>query len=41
MEMVSVGIVARSHGRRGHVVVNPLTDFPESRFRVGELVYTK
>jgi len=39
--MVSVGIVARSHGRRGHVVVNPLTDFPESRFRVGELVYTK
>jgi 16S rRNA processing protein RimM len=21
--------------------VNPLTDFPESRFRVGELVYTK
>ncbi|HIC58229.1 MAG TPA: 16S rRNA processing protein RimM, partial [Acidobacteria bacterium] len=28
-------------GRRGHVVVNPLTDFPESRFRVGELVYTK
>jgi len=39
--MVSVGTVARSHGRRGHVVVNPLTDFPESRFRVGELVYTK
>ena len=41
LEMVSVGTVARSHGRRGHVVVNPLTDFPESRFRVGELVYTK
>ena len=36
-----MGTVARSHGRRGHVVVNPLTDFPESRFRVGELVYTK
>ena len=41
LEMVSVGTVARSHGRRGHVVVNPLTDFPESRFRVGALVYTK
>ncbi len=36
-----MGTVARSHGRRGHVVVNPLTDFPESRFRVGALVYTK
>ena len=41
LDMVSVGTVARSHGRRGHVVVNPLTDFPESRFCVGELVYTK
>ena len=39
--MVTVGTVARTHGRRGQVVVNPLTDFPESRFCVGELVYTK
>ena len=39
--MVSVGTVARTHGRRGQVVVNPLTAFPESRFCVGELVYTK
>ncbi len=39
--MVTVGTVARAHGRRGQVVVNPLTDFPESRFCVGELVYTK
>lgn len=40
-DMVSVGTVARTHGRRGQVIVNPLTDFPESRFRVGALVYTK
>ena len=39
--MVSIGTVARPHGRRGQVVVNPLTDFPESRFCIGELVYTK
>ena len=39
--MVTVGTVARTHGRRGQVVVNPLTDFPESRFCVGEFVYTK
>ena len=39
--MVSVGTIARTHGRRGQVVVNPLTDFPETRFRVGEIVYTK
>ncbi len=39
--MVSIGTIARSHGRRGHVVVNPQTDFLESRFCVGELVYTK
>ncbi|RZP29288.1 16S rRNA processing protein RimM [bacterium] len=40
-QMVSVGTVARTHGRRGQVIVNPLTDFPESRFCIGELVYTK
>lgn len=39
--MVSIGTVARPHGRRGHVIVNPLTDFPESRFCAGERVYTK
>jgi 16S rRNA processing protein RimM len=28
-DLVTIGEVARSHGRRGEVFVNPLTDFPE------------
>jgi len=34
-EMVVVGRVARPHGIRGHVIVNPETDFLEERFRPG------
>jgi len=34
-EMVTVGRVARAHGIRGHVIVNPETDFPEARFQPG------
>jgi 16S rRNA processing protein RimM len=34
-EMAVVGHVARTHGIRGHVVVNVETDFPEERFRPG------
>jgi 16S rRNA processing protein RimM len=30
-----VGRVARAHGNRGQVIVNPDTDFVEDRFRVG------
>ena len=30
-----VGRVARAHGNRGQVIVNPETDFVEERFRVG------
>jgi 16S rRNA processing protein RimM len=30
-----VGRVARAHGNRGEVIVNPDTDFVEERFRVG------
>jgi 16S rRNA processing protein RimM len=30
-----VGRVARAHGNRGEVIVNPDTDFVEGRFRVG------
>ncbi|HEY7449714.1 MAG TPA: ribosome maturation factor RimM [Vicinamibacterales bacterium] len=33
--MVVVGRVARPHGIRGQVIVNPETDFVEERFRVG------
>ena len=34
-EMVLVGVVARTHGNRGEVILNSETDFPELRFRVG------
>jgi 16S rRNA processing protein RimM len=34
-ECVLVGRVARAHGNRGQVIVNPDTDFVEDRFRVG------
>jgi 16S rRNA processing protein RimM len=39
-DMVTIGQVARSQGRRGEVVVNPLTDFPE-RFRDLERVFIR
>jgi 16S rRNA processing protein RimM len=38
-DMAIVGRVARVHGLRGQVVVNPETDFPESRFGPGRVVY--
>ena len=34
-EYALVGRVARAHGNRGQVIVNPETDFVEERFRVG------
>jgi 16S rRNA processing protein RimM len=34
-EMAVVGSIARPHGLRGRVVVNPETDFPLERFRRG------
>ena len=34
-EMALVGRIARPHGVRGQVIVNPETDFPEDRFQVG------
>ena len=39
--MVVVGRVARAHGRRGEVVVNPETDFPERRFAQGSILYAE
>ena len=38
--MVLVGRIARAHGRRGQVIVNPETDFPATRFRSGNALYT-
>jgi len=34
-DLVMVARVARSHGRRGEVILNPETDFPEERFQPG------
>ena len=36
--LVLVGIVARPHGLRGQVVVNPETDFADERFASGAVV---
>jgi deoxyhypusine synthase len=33
--MVVVGRIARAHGNRGQVIVDPVTDFPEERFKAG------
>lgn len=33
--LVTVGRIARTHGLRGQVVVNPETDFPGERYQVG------
>jgi len=40
-ECAVVGRVARAHGNRGQVIVNPETDFVESRFRVGAELLAK
>jgi 16S rRNA processing protein RimM len=37
-DLVVVGRVARAHGNRGQVIVNLETDFPDERFRVGQVL---
>lgn len=37
-DLVLVGRIARTHGNKGQVIVNPETDFPDERFRVGAVV---
>jgi 16S rRNA processing protein RimM len=39
--MVLVGRIARPHGLRGQVIVNPETDFVDERFRVGATFWTR
>ena len=34
-DAILVGVVARTHGNRGEVIVNAETDFPEERFHEG------
>jgi 16S rRNA processing protein RimM len=38
-DFLLVGRVARTHGNRGQVIVNPETDFADERFRIGEVVF--
>lgn len=38
-DMVTVGRIARTHGNRGQVIVNPETDFPDERFQRGHTLY--
>jgi 16S rRNA processing protein RimM len=40
-DMVLVGRIARTHGLKGHVVVNPETDFVENRFAAGSRMWTR
>jgi 16S rRNA processing protein RimM len=40
-DMVLVGRIARPHGIRGQVFVNPETDFVEDRFAVGATLWTR
>ena len=38
-DLILVGRVARAHGIKGQVIVNPETDFAEQRFRKGESLF--
>ena len=37
-DLLLVGRIARAHGNRGQVIVNPETDFMEERFRAGQVM---
>ena len=37
--MVSVGRIARAHGNKGRVIVDPDSDFVDERFRLGNHLY--
>ena len=38
-DMVLVGRIARAHGIRGQVIVDPATDFPDERFKAGSVLH--
>ena len=40
-DAVLVGVIARTHGNKGEVIVNPQTDFPERRFHDGAQLMTR
>jgi 16S rRNA processing protein RimM len=39
--MARVGRVARAHGNRGQLIVDPDTDFPEDRFKPDSIVFVR
>ena len=39
--MVVVGRIARAHGNRGQVIVDPATDFPDERFKAGSVLFIR
>ena len=39
VDLLLVGRVARTHGNRGQVIVNPETDFAEERFCIGQILF--
>jgi 16S rRNA processing protein RimM len=40
-DAILIGVIARTHGNKGEVVVNSQTDFPEERFRAGAELMTR
>ena len=40
-DAILIGVVARTHGNRGEVIVNSETDFPEDRFYEGAQLLTR
>jgi 16S rRNA processing protein RimM len=40
-DMVLVGRIARAHGNRGQVIVDPATDFPDERFKAGSALFIR
>ncbi len=40
-EMAVVGRIARAHGNRGQVIVDPATDFPDERFKAGSVLFIR
>ena len=40
-DAILVGVIARTHGNRGEVIVNTETDFPEERFHDGAQLMTR
>src|SRR5258708_6951911 len=40
-DAILIGVIARTQGNRGEVIVNSETDFPEDRFQAGATLRTK